>query len=81
LLPELKEGMTLVLDNLSTHKDIKDLLIERGINVLYLPPYTTEYNPIEMMWAKIKLFLRKKWNCRRYFCYRKIFYSIRYFVA
>ena len=60
LIPELKIGSTLILDNLSSHKDIEDLFLEKGINVLYLPPYTPEYNPIEMMWSKIKSYLRKK---------------------
>ena len=59
LIPELKIGSTLILDNLSSHKDIEDLFLEKGINVLYLPPYTPEYNPIEMMWSKIKNYLRK----------------------
>lgn len=59
LLPQLKKGATLVLDNSPIHKDIEDIFTDKGIDVLYLPPYTPEYNPIEMMWAKIKLFLRK----------------------
>ena len=61
LIPSLKYGMTVVMDNLSSHKDkyIEDIFLEKGINILYLPPYTPEYNPIEMMWAKIKHFLRK----------------------
>lgn len=59
LIPELKIGSTLILDNLSSHKDIEDLFLKKGINLLYLPPYTPEYNPIEMMWSKIKNYLRK----------------------
>lgn len=59
LLPQLKNGATLVLDNSPIHKNIEDIFIDKGIEILYLPPYTPEYNPIEMMWAKIKLFLRK----------------------
>ena len=61
LIPTLKSGDTLLMDNLSSHKskEVKELFKEKGINILYLPPYTPEYNPIEMMWAKIKSFLRK----------------------
>lgn len=59
LIPEMKVGSTLVLDNLSSHKGIEDLFKIHGIDVIYLPPYTPEYNPIEMMWEKIKNYLRK----------------------
>lgn len=59
LLTELKPNSTLILDNLPIHKDIEDIFKDKNIDILYLPPYTPEYNPIEMMWAKIKHFLRK----------------------
>lgn len=59
LIPFLKPGTTVIMDNLSSHKGIEHLFNQKGIDVLYLPPYTPEYNPIEMMWAKIKNYLRK----------------------
>lgn len=59
LIPLLRPGMTVVMDNLSSHKGIEHIFQQHNINVLYLPPYTPEYNPIEMMWEKIKNYLRK----------------------
>lgn len=59
LIPELKPKSTVIMDNLSSHKGIEDLFKQHQINILYLPPYTPEYNPIEMMWEKIKKYLRK----------------------
>jgi transposase len=50
-----------VLDNLSAHKGdrVKELIEERGCEVLYLPPYSPEFNPIEEAFAKIKVVMRK----------------------
>jgi transposase len=61
LAPALRPGDILVMDNLSTHKSAAALrLIEkRGASVLFLPPYSPDYNPIEKMWSKIKALLRK----------------------
>jgi transposase len=60
LLPTLRPGDTVVLDNLSAHKDKQ--AIERiesaGAKVWFLPPYSPDFNPIEKMWSKIKEFLR-----------------------
>jgi transposase len=50
-----------MLDNLSAHK-VKDALkplYNKGINVIFLPPYSQDFNPIEQAWAKIKAYLRK----------------------
>ncbi len=49
------------MDNLSAHRDRQALRMIRaaGADVLYLPPYSPEYNPIEKAWAKIKEVLRR----------------------
>jgi transposase len=56
----LGPGDILVMDNLSAHKsaDSMKALKDAGINVLYLSPYSPDYNPIELMWNKIKTFVR-----------------------
>ena len=61
LLPTLRPGDVLVMDNLSTHKDRESLemLKQAGVEVRFLPAYSPDYNPIEMMWSKVKALLRK----------------------
>lgn len=60
LIPNLKKGDIVVMDNLSCHKvkGVKEAIEEAGVSVLYLPPYSPDFNPIEMMWSKIKALLR-----------------------
>ena len=60
LVPALKPGDIVVMDNLSPHKsdDTLKLIMEAGAQVLFLPAYSPDFNPIEMMWSKIKSFLR-----------------------
>jgi transposase len=60
LLPTLKAGDVVVLDNLSAHKNkaIRDLMESVGAELWYLPPYSPDLNPIEKMWSKIKAILR-----------------------
>ena len=60
LHPALKAGDIVVMDNLSPHKsdDTLKLIVEAGAQVLFLPAYSPDFNPIEMMWSKIKSFLR-----------------------
>jgi len=60
LLPTLRQGDIVVLDNLSAHKNKETIeLIESvGAEVWFLPPYSPDFNPIEKMWSKIKEFLR-----------------------
>ena len=60
LLPTLKSGDIVVLDNLSTHKnqDVRDLIESVGAELWFLPPYSPDLNPIEKMWSKIKSILR-----------------------
>ena len=65
LVPTLHKGDIVVMDNLSCHKvkGVADAIEAVGASVLYLPPYSPDLNPIEMMWSKIKSLLRK-WKAR-----------------
>ena len=60
LVPELKSGDVVVLDNLQPHKaaGVREMIETAGATLLYLPPYSPDYNPIENMWSKVKQFLR-----------------------
>lgn len=60
LLPELRPGQVVVLDNLWPHKraEIRRLIEAAGCRLLFLPRYSPEYNPIELCWSKMKNFLR-----------------------
>jgi transposase len=61
LAPSLYEGQIVIMDNLGAHrpKRIRELIEERGCELLYLPSYSPDYNPIEEAFAKIKNLLRK----------------------
>jgi len=60
LCPALKPGDVVVMDNLSAHKvnGVQELIEKAGAEVLYLPPYSPDLNPIEKAWAKLKQLLR-----------------------
>ena len=60
LAPTLRRGDVLVLDNLSVHKlpGVVDWLAERGVEVLFLPPYSPDFSPVEQAWSKLKTALR-----------------------
>jgi transposase len=60
LIPTLQQGDVVVMDNLSAHKrpEVKEMIEAAGAHVLYLPPYSPDLNPIEMIWSKIKRPLR-----------------------
>jgi len=62
LCPVLRKNHVVVMDNVAFHQaaGVKEAIIATGAKLLYLPPYSPELNPIEMMWSKIKNFLRKK---------------------
>jgi transposase len=62
LAPELSAGDVVVMDNLAPHKaaGIQEAIEAVGARVLYLPPYSPDYNPIENMWSKIKQRLRSR---------------------
>lgn len=61
LIPELHTGDVVVMDNLPAHKApvIRQKIEAAGATLLYLPPYSPDFNPIENMWSKLKQFLRK----------------------
>jgi transposase len=61
LLPKLRRGDVLCLDNLGAHKDerVQRACAQRGVRVLFLPPYSPDFNPIEAGWALQKQFVRK----------------------
>lgn len=61
LVPSLKEGDVVIMDNLSSHKveGIVEAIEAVGASVMFLPPYSPDLNPIELMWSKIKAILRK----------------------
>jgi transposase len=61
LVPHLRNGQVVVLDNLSAHKspEVDRLVASAGARVMRLPPYSPDYNPIEMAISKIKSLLRK----------------------
>jgi transposase len=60
LIPTLRPGDVVILDNLSAHKDeeTKILIEQAGAELRFLPPYSPDLNPIEKMWSKIKTYLR-----------------------
>jgi transposase len=61
LAPTLKPDDVVVLDNLSAHKvpGIREAIEAAGAKLLYLPPYSPDFNPIEQLFAKLKALLRK----------------------
>ena len=61
LVPTLKPGDIVVLDNLSSHKvqGVRAAIEAAGAELRYLPPYSPDLNPIEQVFAKLKALLRK----------------------
>ncbi len=61
LVPELKLGDIVVMDNLPAHKvrGVREAIEAAGAELLYLPPYSPDFNPIEMAFSKLKATLRK----------------------
>jgi len=61
LVPELAPGHIVVMDNLSSHKGagVREAIEAAGARLLYLPPYSPDFNPIENAFAKLKALLRK----------------------
>jgi transposase len=60
LCPKLRPGDVVVMDNLSSHKvkGVRERIEAAGAQLLYLPPYSPDLNPIEKAWAKLKQLLR-----------------------
>jgi transposase len=61
LAPSLRPGQVVVMDNLSAHKGgrVREIVEGRGCELLYLPPYSPDLNPIEQAFSKLKGLLRK----------------------
>ena len=60
LVPELPQDAVVIMDNLSSHKGprIREMIEAAGATLLYLPPYSPDFNPIEQAFAKLKAFFR-----------------------
>jgi transposase len=60
LAPSLRPGQVMVMDNLSSHKGsrVRELVEARGCELVYLPAYSPDFNPIEQAFAKLKALLR-----------------------
>ena len=60
LVPTLQKNDLVMMDNLSTHKvaGVRQAIETAGARLLYLPPYSPDFNPIENMWSKVKQILR-----------------------
>ena len=60
LLPTLERGQIVVMDNLSAHKGerVRELIEGKGCELIYLPPYSPDFNPIEQAFSKLKSYLR-----------------------
>jgi len=60
LLPTLRRGDIVVMDNLAAHtgETIRQLIEARGARLEFLPPYSPDFNPIELCWSKVKAALR-----------------------
>jgi len=61
LVPELRHGDVVVMDNLSSHKGprVREMIEAAGAELRYLPPYSPDFNPIENAFSKLKTLLRK----------------------
>ena len=59
LLEEIPKGYTIIMDNAAFHRKSRLRKLARGkVRLLFLPPYSPDYNPIEKSWANMKCFLR-----------------------
>ena len=62
LAPTLELGQVVVMDNLSAHKKggrVKEIIEGRGCELVYLPPYSPDFNPIEQAFSKVKGLMRR----------------------
>ena len=61
LAPTLKPGQIVMMDNLSAHKGerVRELIEQRGCELVYLPPYSPDFNPIEQAFSKVKDLMRR----------------------
>jgi transposase len=82
LLPKLRRGDVLVMDNLNAHHDprVTPACAARGVRVLYLPPHSPDFNPIEPGWALQKQHVRRH-APRNHLALRRIARRARYRVT
>jgi transposase len=82
LLPKLRRGDVLVMDNLKAHHDprVVPACAARGVRVIYLPPHSPDFNPIEPGWALQKQHVRKH-APRSHYALRRIARRARYRVT
>ena len=61
LMPELRRGDIVIMDNLSSHKraSVRERIEAAGATLMFLPPYSPDFNPIEKAFARLKAMLRK----------------------
>ena len=61
LLPTLRAGDVVIMDNLSSHKraSVREMIEAKGARLRFLPPYSPDFNSIEMAFSKLKALLRK----------------------
>jgi len=61
LVPTLRPGDVVVMDNLTAHKDpqVAEMIEQADATLWYLPPYSPDLNPIEKLWSKVKAWLRR----------------------
>ena len=61
LVPDLKRGDVVIMDNLSSHKraSVREAIEAAGARLMFLPPYSPDFNPIEKAFARLKAMLRK----------------------
>lgn len=78
LLPNLKPGQYVVMDNINFHKQdrIKLLIESVGARVVFLPPYSPDLSPIEKMWSKIKHIIKKDKPRTQAEFYNALFYAL-----
>jgi transposase len=62
LVPRLRPGQVVLLDNLKAHKvaGIREALEAARVRLVYLPPYSPDLSPLELCWSKLKTFLRAR---------------------
>jgi len=67
LVPRLRPRDIVIMDNLSAHKNarVRRLIEDAGCELLFTPPYSPEFNPIEEAWAKLKDIIRRVGNRTR----------------
>ncbi len=61
LRPSLEVGDVIILDNLTAHRAsrIEEIACQQSARVIWLPPYSPDFSPIELMWSKVKTYLKK----------------------